>query len=227
MADKPLVTAWSFSRLQCYEECPAKFKYRFIDKVPEEKSPQMQRGIDIHKEGERYLKAEVPIDAIPESFSVNGFGPLLNELRTAGAMAEEQWALDPDWRATGWFSKGKHAAYVRIVADAALLYDDNTALIVDFKTGKPWGDNIDQMQLFADVTFCRHPQMHEVETRLWYLDTGDEKTETFRRKGLNKRIDEWEDRVEPLFTDREFRPKPSNKCNWCPFSGSKGGPCVY
>lgn len=219
----PAVTAWSFSRLQCYEECPAKFKYRFIDKVPEEKSPQMQRGIDIHKDAERFLKGE---DLLPAP-TLQRFGALMRELKGFEALAEQQWALDSDWTPTGWFAKGKKAAYVRIVADAAVIYDDNTALVVDFKTGKPWGDNIDQMQLFADVTFCRHPRMREVETRLWYLDTGEEKIEVFDRKGLDGRIDYWEDRVEPMFTDEVFAPKPSNKCRWCSFSKDKGGPCIY
>lgn len=219
----PAVTAWSFSRLQCYEECPAKFKYRFIDKVPEEKSPQMQRGIDIHKDAENFLKGE---ELLPAP-TLQRFGALFQELREAKPLVEEQWALDADWKPTGWFAKGKKAAYVRVILDAGVIYDDRTALVIDFKTGKPWGDNTDQMELFANVTFCRHPDIQEVETRLWYLDTGDEKVATFKRKGLSARIDAWEDRVEPMFTDTTFRPKPSKKCNWCAFSKDQGGPCQY
>lgn len=217
------VDAWSFSRLQCYEECPAKFKYKFIDKLPEPKSDAMQRGIDIHKKCEDFLNG----DAIVVDPELMRFGALFQDLREAKPMTEEQWALTSDWKTTGWFSKGKQAAWVRVILDAGVIYEDHTALVIDFKTGKPWGDNTDQMQLFGDVTLCRHPDLKEVETRLWYLDTGDEKVEVFKRKGLDDRLDYWEDRVEPMFGDTDFMPKPSNKCRWCAFSREKGGPCKY
>lgn len=218
------VNGWSFSRLQLYEECPAKFKYRNIDKLPEPKSDAMQRGIDIHKNAERYLTGET---MLPDP-TLMQFGAMFRELRELKPMAEYQLALDDGWKPTGWFAKGRNAAWVRLVLDAAVIYEDETsALVIDFKTGKKWGDNADQMDLFATGMFCAFPQLREVETRLWYLDTGEEDVSVFKKKGLAERKEAWEDRVEPLFNDTRFLPKPSNKCRWCAFSRAKGGPCKY
>lgn len=217
------VTAWSFSALKLYEECPAKYKYEKIDKVPYEKPAAMQRGIDIHKKAESFLKGE---EMLPQP-ELMQFGAMFQELRGLEPLVEQQWGFTADWKATGWFAKGRNATWLRVIPDAVVLYEDGEAEIIDFKTGKPWGDNSDQMELFAVATFSRYPELHEVTTRLWYVDTGDEVVETYPKKGLAKRKRAWEDRVEPLFNETRFPPKPNRRCNWCPFSRANGGPCKY
>lgn len=219
------VTAWSFSALKLYEECPAKYKYEKIDKVPYEKPAAMQRGIDIHRTAEAYLKGDDP-DAIPPE--LEEFDGLFQELHGLEPLVEQQWGFTEDWKPTGWFAKGKNATWLRVIPDAAILYPDDPEIeVIDFKTGKPWGDNSDQMELFATSTFARYHEAQVVTTRLWYLDSGDEIVETYERKGLAKRQRAWEDRVEPLFHETRFAPKPNRGCGRCPFSRSNGGPCKY
>jgi RecB family exonuclease len=53
------ITSWSFTRYNTYSQCPAKAKFKFIDKLKEPDSPQMQRGTDIHKLAENYVKGEI------------------------------------------------------------------------------------------------------------------------------------------------------------------------
>ena len=52
---KPL-TSWSFSRYQDYKSCPAKAKYKHIDKLKEPPSPAMERGAAIHNLCEQYVR---------------------------------------------------------------------------------------------------------------------------------------------------------------------------
>lgn len=224
---KNAVTAWSFSALAVYEQCPLKYKLSKIDKLPEPKSDAMHRGLTIHKKCETYLKGDDP-DAIPPE--LEEFDGLFQELHAFQPIVEQQWGFTQEWTPTGWFSKGKKATWLRVVPDAVVLYGDATAELIDFKTGKPWGDNEDQMDLFANAVLCRYPDIQEVSVRLWYLDTGDERPEEpwiATRKGLRGRLKEWEDRVEPLFSDTEFPATPNSKCGWCHFRKSNGGPCRH
>jgi len=219
MTDNP-ITAWSFSRLQLYEECPAKFYYRHIEKLEEPQAAPLLRGQEIHKDAERYLKRE---DMLPAP-TLMSFGACFRELREYKPMVEQQWAFNDRWKPTGWFAKD---CWLRVVPDAAVLYDDEAVMIVDFKTGKKWGDNADQMELFALAGFSMFPMVYEVETRLWYLDVGDEDVEVYEKKGIAKARKEWEDRVEPMFNDTKFLPRPNPKCKWCHFRRDNGGPCSF
>lgn len=220
MTDNP-ITAWSFSRLTLYEECPAKFKYRHIDKLPEPQAAPLLRGQEIHKKAELFLKGEEMV-VDPQLMR---FGAMLTELRQYKPMVEQQWAFTRSWKPTGWFAKN---CWLRVIPDAAVLYEDDGALLViDHKTGKKWGDNADQMELFALAGFSMFPMVYEVETRLWYIDQGEEDVEVFEKKGLAEAREEWEDRVEPMFNDTTFLPRPNNKCKWCHFRRSNGGPCKY
>jgi len=215
------ITAWSFSRLALYEECPAKFKYRHIDKLPEEKHPAMQRGIDIHNDAQSFLIGD---HMLPQP-TLMRFSSMLKDLREMKPMVEQQWALDRNWKPTGWFAKD---CWVRVIIDAGVIYPgDREAAVIDWKTGKKYGDNADQMELFAITTFQMFPMLREVDTHLCYLDSGEEDQETFTKEGIAEAKREWEDRVEPLFNDTRFLPRPSKRCHWCAFSRAKGGPCAH
>lgn len=221
------VKAWSFSALQLYERCPFAFKLEKIDKMEVPKSPAMYRGIKIHNKCETYLKGS-DRDAIPPE--LENFDGLFQELHGLDPLVEQKWGFTKDWQATGYFTKGRKETFLRVIPDALVLYGDGSAELIDFKTGKPWGDNEDQMDLFATATFCRYPDVHEVSIRLWYLDTGDEKPEDgwiATRDTLADRKAEWEERIAPLFNDTEFRATPNDKCKWCHFANSKGGPCIH
>ena len=219
---QPLVTAWSYSRIALWEECPYKFKLKHIDKLKEEQSPAMARGDKVHKGLAAHITGEAPMP--PEA---KPFCGLVAELRTMPAdnrVVEQQWGFNKSWRSVGWFDK---ACWVRVILDAGVVYPDGTADVVDFKTGKKYGTNADQMELFALATFCRFPHLSHVTTRLWYLDSGDEDVAEFEQDARSEMIEKWEKRVAPMFADTTFAPRPNDKCKWCSFSKSKGGPCKF
>jgi RecB family exonuclease len=217
------VKAWSYSALKLYEECPFRYRLEKIDKVPVPEHPAMERGKKIHKDAEDFLTGKEML-LPPTCMSMGG---QMRELREHKPMVEQEWAFNDRWKPTGWFAKD---CWLRIKTDAALLYDDEEELlIVDHKTGRKYNDNEDQIELFALGGFCMFPMVKSVDTRLWYLDSGEEVDVQFERdkEGLADAKREWEDRVEPMFVDIEFRPRPNDKCKWCPHSRSKGGPCKY
>jgi len=228
LKDVPPLTAWSYSRFNSYSTCPMKFAYTVLMKIqdPQPKGPALLRGIEIHKEGEDYLVAKRKPKRVPASYQ--HFAEEMQQLRDMSPTVEQQWGFTKSWTPTGWFGGD---VWVRNVLDVCVVYPDDTAVVIDFKTGKKYGSNEDQMQLFAAVTFLKFPELQEVSTRLWYLDNADpEDNEVqidFKRSELPSIQKTWEQKVKPMFNDRKFPPRPGRYCSWCFLSKAKGGPCKY
>lgn len=218
-----------------YEKCPAQFKYKTIDKLPDPGSAATQRGNDVHKAGERFLKGE--IKTLPPEFI--RFKDQMKALKKLEPMVEQQWGFTADWQPTGWFGSN---TWLRIVCDVAIEYDDNTAEVIDFKTGKKYSTNEDQIELFSGAPFMRRPEIEHVTARLWYLDvpdgpkepwephpdsTANEVIREYTRDDWEKSKPEWVKRTRAMFNDKKFAPKPNSGCQWCPYSKAKGGPCKY
>lgn len=216
------VTTWSYSAYALYEECPAKYKYAKIDKLPDPAGKAMLRGREVHKAVENYLKnPKGPMPMVAEKFSW-----LLSELAQAPKLlVEQQWAFNRQWGPARWFKD--NTTWLRSVVDAGVIYDDHVVEIVDWKTGKLYDTNEDQMELFALTAMVRYKETPLVITRLAYLDDGREVVVEHKasdREALKKK---WEQKVVPMFTDTTWAPKPSDRCKWCNFSRSKGGPCRF
>lgn len=216
---RPL-TAWSYSRLKLYEQCPLKFKLKNLDKLPEPKSPHAQRGIDIHKKGENYLLGK--LSRVPKEYSA--FAEEMRQLKKHEASAEEKWAFTRDWEPTGYFDRD---VWVRQITDASVVYEDGVVDVYDFKTGRIYDDYDDQMEMFATGAMSIFELVEEVRTNLLFLDVGKPIRQSFKPTELPYLKDKWESRTEAMFSDLEFAPKRNRYCGYCHFRRSNGGPCPY
>ena len=214
------ITSWSYSRFSTYEKCPAKAKYKFIDKLPDPGGPAMERGNTIHKLAEGYTKGE--IKKLPSELKL--FAEQFTELKKSKPMVEESWAFTKHWIKTVWNDWNNCA--LRIKVDAACV-DGDELHIIDHKTGKMRDGYKEQLSLYTAPAPILFPKIKKIFTHLWYLDSGDAITEEWDAKDAPKLRAEWDKKVEPMLTDTNFRPKPSHECRWCPFSSSKGGPCKF
>lgn len=219
------VTAWSYSRYDCYTQCPYKFRLQFLDKLPIEPSEAMARGQRIHNDIAKYLQN--PLDfPFPSGFTHKA--ELISEIAKFDDKAvEQQWGFDRQWQPTGWFAKGKNATWLRTIVDVGLVYGDDTGELVDWKTGKARGGYDDQMKIFGISFLQKVPYVTEVTTRLAFLDNAATEMRTVKRSDLPELIDEWEAKTAPMFEDTEFLPRPNDKCKFCDFRRSNGGPCRY
>jgi RecB family exonuclease len=218
-----LVTSWSYSAFELYQRCPAAYKYAKIDKLPDPPSKALLNGRVKHKDVENYLKdpKDVPVPAAGKLFDW-----LLPALKAEPhLLVEQQWAFGRDWRETRWFKDDR--TWLRSVLDAGVIYDDMTVELIDWKTGKYYGTNEDQVELFALTAMVRYPQAPKVMTRLAYLDNGQQVTAEYDSKDREALRAKWEKKVAPLFREETWAAKPNDKCGWCNFSRSKGGPCRY
>jgi len=237
--------AWSWSRLQTYEQCPAKAKYGYLDKIEEPKNAAMLRGSAIHKMAEDY---------------VNKGGRLKEELKLYEKMfkavrdlkkrkdvvisTELQNAMTDKWEPASWFGKD---AWLRVIVDLCILLGAEKKLrLIDHKTGKVNLEGAVQLQLYAVWGFLAYPDVEVIDGELWFLDQlliNRHVTRFYRNgppkglvaeegvvvhpDGLKKMQDKWTKRATPLLKDTKFAPKANDKCRWCYFSKAKDGPCKF
>jgi len=140
-------------------------------------------------------------------------------------LAEQEIALDENWKQCAWFSK---QAWIRVILDVAWI-DGTIGKVVDWKTGKPKRGS-DQLALFALVMLAMYPQLTEVRTMFVWLKTGTKTEETYQRADMAKL---WElyaadiERIENSHKNGVFPPRSSGLCNAhcpvvdCEFNGKR------
>ena len=235
------ITSWSWSRLSVYEACPAKAKYKFIDKLPEPPSPAMERGDDIHKKADAYITGR--LDSLP--VELKGYKKDFTRWREAHRAwaaeepdallveTEQTWAYTSSWGLTRY--NDWTGCWLRIKTDLTIQVDDYDLEIIDFKTGKNRPEQVSeyrqQLKLYDVGALVRfnEPRLR-VRSRLVFLDIPSCEVEgdTVTVADVDRLKREWEQRADRMTADKKFMPTPSDSaCRWCSFSRSKGGPCKY
>jgi len=216
------ITAWSYSRWQTYDTCPQKAFFKVIQRLPEPENEAMKRGKKVHETLARFLRGYgADRSDIP---GWNHFYQLLLDLRDLEPLVEQQWGFAKTWKPTDWFGND---TWFRSVLDATVLYDDFTADIVDFKTGKKRDDHKHQAELYAISLVKRYPQAREITVRFWYLDAGEEAVYHYTYGNIPALVEKWERKVEGMLTDVVFDPQPGTHCRWCHYAKSNRGPCKF
>lgn len=212
-------TAWSYSRLAAWEDCPLRAKLKLLDKKTEPEGPALARGNLIHGEAANYLTGKVR--ALPSSLVK--LKTSFKELKAAKPMVEQQWAFDVNWQPVEWFAP---TAHLRIICDAVTL-PLPLAVVVDHKTGKLREGYQDQVELFALGVMAKFAEVKEVRTELWYLDHGQIIPAEFDRSMETKLRAKWAKRVRPMLIDKTFAPRPGWVCRYCDFRKEKQGLCPF
>ena len=226
MPTKPVkkIDAWSWSRYFDYITCPLKAKYKHVDKLKEPGNTAMQRGNDIHKEAEDYTKGL--IKTLPASLKL--FKKEFADLKKRHPAVERQDAFDSTWShlgADGWFSK---LAWLRVKMDAQYFdLKPREIVVIDHKTGKMRDGYEEQLGLYAAADIQLVQGATAVRTQLWYLDEGEIVEQKFSFDDAKDLQKEWTKKVKPMFADARFAPRPNDKCRFCHFRKSNGGPCKY
>ena len=224
MPTKPILkfTAWSYSRLHDYDECPARASYKHLQKIPEgPKGPALLRGSEIHKLAENFGTGRLKKLPVELKLFAEEFAELVKHKRIL--QVEQQLALDASWQPSDWFGP---QAWLRAVLDACYA-DKSTFVVRDYKTGRVKPENIAQLDLYALVGFAYHEEVETVDAALWYTDAGEVNARNYVRADVPRLQREWTRRTKKMLADTTFKPKPGNACRWCPYTKGKGGPCRF
>lgn len=211
------VKAWSYSALKIFEECAYRIYISRVKGIKEPGSPAAQRGVQIHQYAEDYVDGTVEKMASELECFKDEFETLRQLYTEAKVELEGEWGFDLDWQTVGWMQK---ETWARIKLDALVQEDDTSARVIDYKTGKKWGNEISHGQqglLYAIGTFFRYPHLQFVQVEFWYLDKGETTKKTYTRDQAMVFAPGFHKRGVKMTTETEFAPTPSKtSCRWCP-----------
>lgn len=222
------VPTWSYSALKVFEECPYRTYISRVKKVKEPSGPAAERGTEIHQQAEDFVNGK--LGDLPDT--LKKFDDQFNELRTlfndGKVELEGEWGFDLDWKPVGWVER---ATWARIKLDALVHEDEASARVIDYKTGKKWGNEIthgQQCLLYAIGTFFRYPHLEFVQTELWYLDKAETTVKTFTRDQAMNFAPGFYSRAIAMTTCTDFTPNPSKSaCKWCSFRKGDEPECAW
>lgn len=215
-------TRVSYSAISMYEECPAKYKYSYIDGLDTPVGPAAHRGTRLHQALEKYLKGKLAEEALPVDFW--RIKSTLVEFKKLKARSEEEWCALADWTKC----EEKHPeVWIKAVIDVRYRIG-KTLFVWDLKTGRIYPEHVDQLQLYSTVALSRLKDVNEVVVGGLYADEGKKFHETtYPRKMLPFLQQHWTERGQAVLKDNRYDPNPSpDNCKYCPFSKHRGGPCL-
>ena len=141
---------------------------------------------------------------------------------------EGEWGFDIDWKTVGWLTPD---TWARIKLDALVQEDETSARVIDYKTGKRWGNEITHGQqglLYAIGTFFRYPHLQYVQTEFWELDKGETAKKQYTREQAMEFAPGFHRRAIKMTTEKDFTPTPnSSSCRWCSFKTGDDPECSW
>lgn len=223
--------AWSLSRLSDYEQCPQKLLYRVRNTPIAQPSVSGQKGIDEHKDAERFVKGEMKkLPPVLKQFSTE----IKAIVKNNEPEAEAELAFTRNFKKrTGWFDKdvwfrGKLDLRFENVDERGRKVID----VIDYKTGrvKTYRDLADQCRVYGMVSLLAHPDAYAARVRFWYTAHGvmiPERGPTVhvRKTMLAGTVREYTMRANRMEKEKKFTARPGEHCRLCDYSKSKGGPC--
>lgn len=217
--------ALSYSRLSVYEQCPFKFKAQYIDKTypDDSNNPAFIRGNELHKQCDTYIKATSSAKRkLLLCEEVKNVLPIIDRVSSQydKIFSEQKLALNSSLTKCDWFSK---ATIYRAIIDMLAINKD-TALIIDFKSGKvrkydnkPTG----QLHLTACFIFALFPNVQQIATSYLFLDHKKTISKIFNREKYESLRITFMDMLTKVNTEKEW-PKTKNKyCCWCKLHNCK------
>ncbi len=227
------IKAWSYSRLVDFEQCKLRAKLKYIDRIPEPARPlppgktehANDRGTRIHDAAERFVRGGVELVPELKAFSTE-FHDLRNKYEHGMVSLEGEWAINKDWEPVAW---GDRDAWARIKLDAFVRLSKTHAVVIDYKTGKKYGNEVkhaEQTQLYALTTFLRYPLLETVGTELWYPDAKELTHTAYTRQQALLLRRAWDKKGQSVTTCTSWPANPNiYSCQWCAYGPWGTGHC--
>ena len=215
----------SVSALVTYAECPLRFFWSAVDRIPRRPSAAARRGVDVHRKIELHNRGAVPLDDLEaENYDITPADLEMGDRPTDayGSFRSSRFATDRPLLVEAPFDlKLDDGTIVRGRIDA--IYGDDSAWeVVDFKSGRPRSDPARRVQLQAYAVAVREEAVAlnppgELAVTFAYL--GDGLTEVTEQAD-----DEWVtearqriDLITKGIAEEVFDPIPSEACAHCDF----------
>lgn len=206
------ITAFSYSRINSYEDCPKKYYAVSVAKsVKEPETEHTTYGTEVHLAFANFFKKGTKLP-----LHLQQYQRYLNAIRQYPGtfITEQKLAINQDYQATGWFDND---VYCRIISDLTILNGSN-GVMWDWKTGKI-KDDFTQLRLAGAVMFLLVPELEKIMLAYFWTKTKQITKEMMVRdempavwSALLPRIQKYHD----AHIAKEFPPKPGYLCRYCP-----------
>lgn len=218
--------ALSWSRISDYRQCPAKFRMKYLDKLPNfqlkdaDKNPHLVRGGNVHKQLDKaIILKNTGHDLADQVFlpEVQGVIPLIDGLmQHYSIVGEMQVAVNENYERVDWYSRD---AYFRVIFD--FIGKGNDLLLGDWKTGKLTDysgsmDELGQLHMSAVVGFSIFPEFDECSSMYVYVD--HKKTipcQFTKAEDLQRMRDSLDREHLKINEDQDFVERKNPFCRWC------------
>ena len=230
-----MIRSTSMSRLQKYEACPYRSKLKLVDKIPEPERPlppgktehANDRGTRIHTGCEEFINGKSTTFPIEARKFKEELHSLKSFFKKGLVSMEGEWGFSKEWQPVDW-----RLAWLRVKLDVLVFLKPTNAVIVDWKTGSSFGNQIkhgEQTQLYTATTCIRYPAVQHVTTELWYLDQDELVQNSFSREQALRFVKPFDRRFKAMTEATEFKPRPNPiSCKYCPYHPVRGtGDCKF
>jgi len=223
-----LIPAWSHSTLKVFETCAYRSYIAKVKRIGEDYGPAAKRGSEIHDQAERYVDGRIA--EFPDTLSkfTTQFKDLKALYDEGKAELEGEWGFTIEWEKCHWMAKD---VWARVKLDAIIHEDDTSARVIDYKTGKQFGNEIahgQQALTYAIGSFLRYPALQHVQTELWYLDHGTTTKQSYNRDQALMFLPKLHERAMIMTTATDFPPNPSqHNCKWCSYKNGEYPACQW
>lgn len=211
--------AWSHSALAAFETCPRQYEeVKVLRHFQDTKNPASMWGDKFHDAAEAFIKGVTgagPLHPLPaEMLPYSGY--LAQFIGRPGiTLAEQEYALDLKLRPCQFFDDG---VWCRGIIDVLTL-NGTVAHVDDHKTGKNRKKDMQQLIIFALLTFYHHPEVQTCHTAFHWVQFGYDESAKDRETFYRHQIPQlWETLVPKLqrfkaaFDAGIFPPKSSGLC---------------
>ena len=207
-------TAWSFSSLSLFEQCPYRYYVQRITKEVQDKPHEAnQWGTWVHKQFENRLK-----DGTPLPNTLAKFTPMLDKFASINGdkMIEQRVALTAALKPTTYFAKD---VWFRCQIDYGAV-NGNTAILVDWKAGKMKQD-LEQLRLSSAAVLAAWPEVNVVSSSFCWLKDNVMSRPVVMERGEDIKV--WQEyagrvhRIELAVEHNVWPKRPSGLCReYCP-----------
>lgn len=219
---------YSHSKMSCYQECPRKFKFAYIDKIKVFKDkPYFEKGKWFHYCLEYYPKPTPKPYQFkwPENVvKVDKFVGQLKEILAPGTEISDlllKYSLRREF--TFYFDENvkpqskKAGAMMTGIIDYVGQKEPGTLIIADWKSGKSKVKDDGQVKLYALWGFSAAPNINEITCGFYYLESGEKHEVTFERSQYDDLVQDCINKIDRIESDEEFPRKTNSRCQWCDY----------
>lgn len=214
-------TPYSFSKLSLYNQCPRKFKYRYIDKikVPFVYNEALLKGGAVHSILEHHPDESTHKLANTYKHIAQRFlkTELANQIFKQPTLREFDFGLSKKLEPTEYNDSD---ALFRGSIDCIFKEEDQLVLI-DFKTGKLKDEkyqSFDQLMFYSLYFFQKYKELQTIKISYVYVE--HENAENYlvlERKYLNNYVKQLIDIIKLAETEENFNKNITPLCGYCDY----------